>query len=89
MQLDLEEGRIMALRYIGVDPDTPNNGSPTVWVDEADGSFVIQGWKIIDDATQEGIKATGAKWDPIPEHETVVRLPARMAPILREALGDG
>ena len=36
----------MALRFIGVDPDSPNNGSPTVWLDEDDGSIVIQGWKI-------------------------------------------
>ena len=33
----------MALRLIGVDPDSPNNGSPTVWLDEADQSIVIQG----------------------------------------------
>ncbi len=41
----------MALRYIGKDPDSPNNGSPTVWVDEEDGSLVLQGWKITDEAT--------------------------------------
>jgi hypothetical protein len=41
----------MALRLIGVDPDSPNNGSPTVWVDEDDQSIVIQGWKITDNAT--------------------------------------
>jgi hypothetical protein len=78
----------MALRFIGVDPNTPNSGSPTVWVDEADGSLIIQGWKITDDSTVADIKATGAKWDPIPEHETVLRIPERMKPILREALGD-
>jgi hypothetical protein len=74
----------MALRFIGVDPNTPNTGSPTVWVDEEDGSIVIQGWKITDDSTLEGIRATG----PIPDHETVLRLPARMAPFLKEAIGD-
>jgi hypothetical protein len=36
----------MALRFIGKDPDSPNKGSPTVWVDEDDGSIVVQGWKI-------------------------------------------
>jgi hypothetical protein len=24
----------MTLRFIGVDPNTPNDGSPTVWLDE-------------------------------------------------------
>jgi hypothetical protein len=30
------------------------------------------------------IQATG----PIPDHETVLRLPARMAPFLKEAISD-
>jgi hypothetical protein len=74
----------MALRFIGVDPDSPNNGSPTVWLDEDDQSIVIQGWKVIDDHTISEITATG----PIPDHETVVRLPARMAPFLLEVGSD-
>jgi hypothetical protein len=76
----------MALRFIGADPDSPNNGSPTVWLDEDDQSIVIQGWKVTDDHTISEITATG----PIPDHETVVRLPARMAPFLLEVCdGDG
>lgn len=74
----------MALRLIGVDPDSPNNGSPTVWLDEEDQSIVIQGWKITDDDTISEITAT----KPTPGHETVVRLPARMAPFLQEVCGD-
>ncbi len=72
----------MALRFIGVDPDTPNDGSPTVWLDEDDGSIVLQGWKITDAATLAQIRAAG----PIPDYETLLRLPARMAPFLREAI---
>jgi hypothetical protein len=34
-----------------------NNGSPTVWVDEDDGSIVIQGWKITDESTLAEITA--------------------------------
>jgi len=76
----------MALRFIGKDPDSPVNGSPTIWVDEDDGSIVLQGWKIADMAVLAQIRAAG----PIPDHETVVRLPARMAPFLREVCGgDG
>ena len=61
-----------------------NNGSPTIWLDEDDQSIVIQGWKITDDRTISEITATG----PIPDHETVIRLPARMAPFLLEVCGD-
>ena len=75
----------MTLRLIGVDPDTPNTGSPTVWVDEQDDSIVIQGWKIEDEGTLSAIRAIG----PIPGHETVLRLPRRMAPLLLKACADG
>jgi hypothetical protein len=73
----------MALRFIGVDPDSPNNGSPTIWLDEEDDSIVIQGCKVTDDSTISEITATG----PIPDHETVLRL-RRMAPFLLEVCGD-
>lgn len=75
----------MTLRFIGKDGDSPNNGSPTVWVDEEDGSIVIQGWKIADDRTMSEITAE----KPVPDHETVVRVPARMAAFLMEACGGG
>jgi hypothetical protein len=75
---------VMTLRFIGVDPDSPNNGSPTVWRDEEDDSIVIQGWKVTDDDTLSQVMATGQ----IPDHETVVRLPARMAPFLLEVCDD-
>lgn len=73
----------MALRFIGGDPDSPNNGSPAVWVDGNDGSIVLQGWRITDETTMAQIEARG----PVPGHETVMRLPARMAPFLLEACG--
>ena len=76
----------MALRFIGKDPDSPNNGSPTVWLDENDGSIVIQGWRITDESTLAEIAAD----KPIPDHETVIRLPVRMVPFLMEVCGgDG
>ncbi len=54
----------MALRHIGTDPDTGFNGSPAVWLDDEDGSIVVQGWRITDEATLTQIRARG----PIPEH---------------------
>jgi hypothetical protein len=53
-------------------------------VDEDDDSIVIQGWRITDEATLAEIRAAG----PIPDHETVLRTPRRMAPFLREVCGD-
>ena len=70
----------MSLRLIGKDPNSPNNGSPTVWLDEEDDSIVIQGWRIEDEATLAAIVAAG----PVPHHEVVLRLPSRMAPFLLE-----
>jgi len=75
----------MSLRFIGKDPDSPNNGSPTVWLDEGDGSIVIQGWKITDERTMSEI----ATARPVPGHEAVIRVPARMASFLMEACGGG
>jgi hypothetical protein len=46
-------------------------------VDEADGSLVIQGWKITEEEKLAEIKETG----PIPDHETVLRLPRPNGPV--------
>jgi len=70
------------LRFIAKDPDSPQGGSPTVWVDDEDGSLIVQGWRI-DDATMSQVQATG----PVPAHETVVRVPARLLPYLKGVLG--
>jgi hypothetical protein len=70
-----------ALRFVGKDPDSPNNGSPTVWLDEENGDFVIQGWRLDPD--------TLAQVGDVPSHEVAVRLPARMAPFLREVASGG
>ena len=73
----------MALRYIGTDNPCPNTNCPTVWVDEADDSIVIQGFKL-DPQTMAEVNTTA----PVQENETVVRIPARMAAVLRGAMGD-
>ncbi|MFJ1757084.1 hypothetical protein [Kitasatospora sp. NPDC088134] len=71
----------MALRFVGKDDKSGDHGSPTVFVDEDTSDFIVQGWKI-DAATEEQVLAAGS----IPDHETVVRIPARMAKVLKEAL---
>lgn len=71
----------MSLRFIAKDPNTNGDNCPTIWVDEAAGEFVIQGWKI-DETTRADCLSTG----PIPDTETVLRLPLRMAAALKEAI---
>ncbi|WP_250301993.1 hypothetical protein [Streptomyces sp. A 4/2] len=70
----------MALQFIGIDPNTDEKNCPRVWVDDEAQEFVIQGWKA-SDALQDQVRETG----PLPDHEAVVRIPARMVAILREA----
>ncbi|MFI0420280.1 hypothetical protein [Spongiactinospora sp. 9N601] len=71
----------MALRFVGIDPNTDGNNCPSVWVDERDGSIVIQGWEV----TAKDDLAEVAARSPIPDNEKVVRVPRRMARLLMEA----
>ncbi|MER6677780.1 hypothetical protein [Streptomyces sp. NPDC000983] len=76
----------MALRFIGIDPDTKTADSPTVWVDEEKGELVLQGWKPSPELAAEAAAfevpghAVG-----IPDGEAVVRVPARMVHMIRKA----
>ncbi|MEU3657849.1 hypothetical protein AB0E67_34895 [Streptomyces sp. NPDC032161] len=77
----------MALRFVGIDPSTGGEGSPTVWVEEESADLVLQG-----EEADELLKAQVGftEWvaghkTGIPAHERVIRIPARMVPILREA----
>ncbi|WP_435218803.1 hypothetical protein [Streptomyces sp. bgisy034] len=76
----------MALRFIGIDPDTGQQGSPTVWVDEGNRELVLQGWKPTEELRAECARFEAPGHAPgIPAHEAVIRIPARMVPLLREA----
>ncbi|MFF4188521.1 hypothetical protein ACFYZ9_35515 [Streptomyces sp. NPDC001691] len=76
----------MALHFVGIDPNTGDHESPTVWADLEHLELVLQGWKPSDEleaecaATQIPGHAVG-----IPIGEGVVRIPARMIDIIREA----
>jgi hypothetical protein len=70
----------MTLRFLGIWPNTPDDGSPTIWLDDATGDLVIQSWKA-DEATVREAQAVGSvpgHSTGIPEHETMIRLPANM-----------
>jgi hypothetical protein len=77
----------MTLRFVGIDPNTGGGGSPTVWVEEESADLVLQG-----EEAEELLRAQvgGTEWVPghavgVPAHERVIRIPARMVPLLREA----
>lgn len=77
----------MTLRFVGIDPNTGGEGSPTVWVEEESADLVLQGVEA-DTVLQTLVGST--EWvvghkTGIPSHERVIRIPARMVPILREA----
>ncbi|MCX4741665.1 hypothetical protein [Streptomyces antibioticus] len=76
----------MALRFIGIDPNTGDDESPTVWVDHQKQEIVLQGWKPDPELEAEcaAFEAPGHAVG-IPDHEAVIRIPARMAPMIREA----
>lgn len=72
----------MTLKFVGIDPATPGGNCPSVWVDEATGDLLFQGWE----ETDESNRAQIASRSPILAHERIVRLPARMRSIIRAAV---
>lgn len=74
----------MTLVFLGIDPNTPNDGSPTIWREQETGDLIIQSWRA-DEATIAQAQAVGSipgHTTDIPPHETVIRLPANMIPFL-------
>lgn len=76
----------MSLLFIGIDPNTGDHESPTVWADLEQKELVLQGWKPSPEleaecaATEIPGHAVG-----IPDTEAVIRIPARMVDVVREA----
>ncbi|MFE6379246.1 hypothetical protein [Streptomyces roseolus] len=77
----------MSLRFIGVDPESGQTGSPTVWVDDATGDLIAQSYIADEQTRTECIEknAPGHK-KVIPAGEAVIRIPANMIQILKEAI---
>lgn len=77
----------MTLRFLGIYPPSPENGSPTIWLEEETGDLIIQSYKADDEtvrAAQEVGSIPGHSTD-VPEHEAVLRLPAVMRQFLPPA----
>ncbi|MFI6324634.1 hypothetical protein ACIBG8_44410 [Nonomuraea sp. NPDC050556] len=61
----------MALQFLGKDPESPNGGSPTFWLDTDTGDILAQGYTAI-------APATLAEIGNIPAGEAIIRFPQRM-----------
>ncbi|MFE3828373.1 hypothetical protein [Streptomyces sp. NPDC059092] len=76
----------MDLQFIGIDPETELEGSPTAWVDTDTADIVIQSYTA-DDATRSECAENTAPGHAkaIPAGESVIRIPVRLVPLLRKA----
>lgn len=76
----------MNLRFIGIDPETGQNGSPTAWVDTDTADIVLQSYTA-DDATRQACTENTAPGHAkgIPPNEGVIRIPPHLIQLLREA----
>lgn len=76
----------MALTFIGIDPNTGDKQSPTVWVNTETRELVFQGHKPGPELEAEcaAFEVPGHAVG-IPEGEAVIRIPARMVHMIREA----
>ncbi|MEU4498895.1 hypothetical protein AB0F96_37005 [Streptomyces sp. NPDC023998] len=77
----------MNIRFVGIDPDTDDDGCPTVWVDADTADLLIQSYTA-DDESAARCDATSPARAPIPPTETVIRIPRRMVPIIRKACDE-
>lgn len=67
------------LHMLGKDPDSGQGNSPTIYYDDERDSYVLQGWKILDEARLSQLD--------IPDHETVIEFPRRMMQFFPEVNG--
>jgi hypothetical protein len=76
----------MKLTFIGIDPNTDTDESPTVWVDEEAEDLVFQSYTA-DDETVASCAQTQIPGHSsgCPEGEGIFRVPFRMVPMIREA----
>ena len=72
----------MRLSFVGITPDTPDNGCPAVYVDEDTGDIWIQGPAV----TDSGALAEVARHSPIGADEAVVKVPLVMRSFVMEAV---
>lgn len=74
----------MAVEFVGIDPETDRDHCPTVWAAPDAQEILLQGWKP-DAETQAACESTSPAHGPVPDDEAIIRIPARMIPMIREA----
>lgn len=80
----------MALHFLGIDPNSPTDESPTIWLDDATGDLIIQSY-VADGSTVDQAKEVGSipgHSTDIPPGETIIRLPAKMLQFIPRPNGD-
>ncbi|MBB6171747.1 hypothetical protein HNR23_001807 [Nocardiopsis mwathae] len=81
----------MDLEFLGIIPDTPTDESPTIWRDTQTGDLLIQSYKATEDEVkkcQEAGSIPGHSTN-VPDHETIIRLPAVMLQYIPRPDDDG
>ncbi|MCS0639499.1 hypothetical protein NX801_28470 [Streptomyces sp. LP05-1] len=73
----------MALIFFGKDPNTNGDDCPTVWVHDTSADLVLQGMK-----ADQQTEAECLVFGHIPDTEAVIRIPARMVPLIRRACDE-
>jgi hypothetical protein len=77
----------MAIRYIGKWSGSPDGESPTLWLDDMTGDWLMQGYREEDpDVVAELLRT--ADRDHVPAHETLIRFPHEMVDLFLEVSGE-
>ncbi|MFC8512527.1 hypothetical protein [Streptomyces sp. NPDC057257] len=71
----------MALIKLGQDPESPEGKSPTIYLDDEKGTYLVQGWKVLDEARRSQLD--------LPGHEDVIEIPQRMVQFFPEVMNGG
>jgi len=74
----------MSVEFVGIDPGTDLDHCPTVWADAEAQEILVQGWMAGAEA-QAACERTSPANGPLPSDEVIVRVPARMIPMIRKA----
>lgn len=77
----------MAIHFVGIDPDTDDDGCPTVFKDDEALDLLVQSYTA-DDATTADCDSKSPARKPKPPEETIIRIPRRMFPTIRKAMDE-
>lgn len=79
----------MDLRFLGVDPESPVDESPTIWLDDTTGDLIIQSHEADEETQQRCAERPAPGHTPgVPAGERIIRLPARMLQFIPRPDGD-